>query len=83
MVTFEPTAGSETVETMCGNVRIIDDAVAMEPDEQFSVRLISADPVGNFAEDASESCITILDNDDGKLRHLYVTSKALPNIDGA
>ena len=83
MVTFEPTAGSETAEMMCGNVRIIDDAVAMEPDEQFSVRLISADPVGNFAEDASESCITILDNDDGKLRHLYVTSKALPNIDGA
>ena len=48
MVTFEPTAGSETAEMMCGNVCIIDDVVAMEPDEQFSVRLISADPVGTY-----------------------------------
>lgn len=74
MVTFEPTAGSETAEMMCGNVCIIDDVVAMEPDEQFSVRLISADPVGNFAEDASESCITILDNDDGKFTRGTYTS---------
>jgi hypothetical protein len=66
-VTFEPTAVSETAaEMMCGTIPIIDDAIAGEPDEQFSVRLISANPVGSFADDASESCITILDNDDGK-----------------
>lgn len=57
-------------EMMCGNVPIIDDAVAREPAEQFSVRLVSADPVGNFNNDASESCITIFDDDDRKLRLL-------------
>ena len=63
-VTFEPTVGSETAEVMCGNIPIIDDTVAGEPDEQFSVLLVSVNPVGNFANDADESCITILDDDD-------------------
>ena len=71
MVTFEPIAGSESGEMRCGNVRIIDDMVA-EPDEQFSVRLISANPAGNFGND--ETCVTIVDNDDGKpVEMLYYT----------
>ena len=69
-VTFEPTEGNEIAEMICGNVPIIDDTVAREPDEQFSVRLMSANPVGNFNNDASESCVTILDDDDRKLKLL-------------
>ena len=71
-VTFEPTAGSETAQVMCGNIPIIDDTVAGEPDEQFSVRLASSSPVGSFANDANESCITIFDDDDdGRFRCMY------------
>lgn len=65
-MTFEPTVGSETGDILCGFVPIIDDMIVGEPDELFSVRLVSANPVGTFADDASESCITILDNDVGK-----------------
>ena len=48
---------------ICLNVRIIDDELSNEPDEEFSVFLLDADPSSGFG--LNESCITILD-DDGK-----------------
>ena len=72
-MTFEPIAGNESAEMRCGNVPIIDDTVAGEPDEQFSVRLISANPPGNFSND--ETCVTIVDNDDGK--RFYLSTVAI------
>lgn len=56
-VTFEPMGPSR----ICHNVQIIDDELSNEPDELFSVALVNANPVGVFG--ASESCITITDND--------------------
>ena len=58
-MTFEPRADS--IQTQCGTVVIIDDMVADEPDEQFSVRLTSATPIGNLGQD--ETCVTIIDDD--------------------
>ena len=57
LVTFEPMGSSQ----ICRNVQIIDDELSNEPDEQFSVALTNANPVGVFG--ASESCITITDDD--------------------
>ena len=54
---FEPRA--ESTQTQCDTVAIIDDTVG-EPDEQFVVRLTSANPAGN---PRNETCITIIDND--------------------
>ena len=56
-VTFEPMGSSR----ICRNVQIIDDELSNEPDEQFSVALTNANPVGVFG--VSESCITITDDD--------------------
>lgn len=58
-VTFEGSADS--MQTLCGTVAIINDMVADEPDEQFSVRLTSATPIGNLGQD--ETCVTIIDDD--------------------
>ena len=52
---------------MCNNVRIIDDELANEPDEQFLVSLTNADPIGVFG--LNETCITIIDNDGESLDH--------------
>ena len=58
-MTFEPRADS--MQTLCRTVAIIDDMVADEPDEQFSVRLTTATPIGNLGQD--ETCVTIIDDD--------------------
>ena len=63
VVTFEPS--DESTQTLCGVVPIINDTIPNEPDEQFAVRLIRADPLGNLV--GEETCVTIVD-DDGKLR---------------
>ena len=47
---------------MCGSVPIIDDTIVGEPDEEFSVTLVSSDPPGARFGDR-ESCITITDDD--------------------
>lgn len=57
-VLFQPMG---SVMQICRNVRIIDDEISNEPDEQFSVSLVNANPIGVFS--VSESCITITDND--------------------
>ena len=68
MVTFMP-SDLGTTQRLCGSVPIIDDTVSNEPNEEFSVTLVSTDPPGARFSDR-ESCITITDNDiDGK----YVT----------
>ena len=46
---------------ICGQVQIMDDEVANEANEQFSVSLVSAIPTSVFR--SSETCITIVDND--------------------
>ena len=61
MVTFMP-SDLGTIQRLCGNVPIIDDTVANEPNEEFSVTLVSTDPSGARFGD-KESCITIIDND--------------------
>ena len=67
-VTFEPS--DESTEAKCGTVTIIDDMVAGEPNEQFSVSLVSADPTGTFGN--RETCVTIVDDDNGKMRLLAI-----------
>ena len=59
-MTFRPSDDGSTQE-LCGYVPIIDDYIGNEPDEEFSVTLVSASPYGDFGD--SESCITITDND--------------------
>lgn len=73
-VTFEQTFTpmDEASQMMCGLVQIIDDMLAYEPDEQFSVSLVSATPIGVFRSD--ESCITIMDNDGESLEHTDLSS---------
>ena len=56
MLTFAPSDA-----TICINITIINDTIANEPDEQFSVTLTSASPVGTFGEDTT--CVTIIDDD--------------------
>ena len=46
---------------LCATIPIINDTVPSEPDEQFSVTLTSASPVGIFGE--STTCVTIIDDD--------------------
>ena len=65
IVTFAPIVDDVSTQEKCGSVSIIDDAIPGEPNESFSVRLISANPAGSFGN--SETCVTIVDNDDGKL----------------
>ena len=59
---FLPSKESITVQTHCGVVRIIDDVIGNEPDEEFSVTLISASPEGSFGTDY-ELHITVRDDD--------------------
>ena len=61
MVTFVP-SDLGTTQRQCGNVRIIDDMIGNEPNEEFSVTLVSTDPSGARFGD-KESCITIIDDD--------------------
>ena len=64
-LTFLPSKESISVQTHCGVVQIIDNVIGIEPDEEFSVTLISASPEGSFGNDY-ESHIIIRD-DDGEL----------------
>ena len=59
MLTFMP--ADENPQPICRKIPIIDDSIANEPVEEFSVMLISAVPTGDFIEDTS--CIAIVDND--------------------
>lgn len=52
---------------MCDRVQIINDDLANELDEQFSVSLISAVPTSVFR--SSETCITIVDSDGETVDH--------------
>ena len=58
-LTFTPSDESSGI--MCRQISILDDSIAGEPDEAFSVTLISASPIGIFEEDTT--CITITDDD--------------------
>ena len=69
-MTFEPRNSS--LQELCANVSIINDMTALEPDEQFSVTLTTATPVGRFGND--ETCITIVD-DDGEYMHINYISE--------
>ena len=57
MLTFTPSGNAR----LCSRIRIIDDNVGSEPNEEFSVKLISASPLGTIGEDTS--CVTIIDDD--------------------
>ena len=57
-------AMDEVSQTMCAPLLIIDDDIANEADEQFSVILLDVSPAGNI--DGEVTCITIID-DDSKL----------------
>ena len=62
MVTFQASGDVPgSTQRLCGSVPIIDDMVGNEPNEEFSVTLISASPDGRFGD--KESCITIIDDD--------------------
>ena len=61
-ITFPPLEESKSVQTHCGIVQIIDDAIGNEPDEEFFITLKSASPEGSFGDDY-ESHITIRDDD--------------------
>ena len=56
---FKPSGNNP--QELCGVVPIIDDDIGNEPDESFSVTLISANPPANFGD--RESCINIIDDD--------------------
>ena len=60
---------SATQNSMCVRVQVLDDELANESDEQFSVSLVSASMISS-----SESCITIVDNDGEILDHTDHTS---------
>ena len=45
-------------------MQIIDDAIGIEPDDEFSVTLISASPEGSFGNDYESY---IIRDDDGEL----------------
>ena len=65
-LTFSPSDESSGI--MCRKISILDDSIAGEPNEAFSVTLISASPNGAFEEDTT--CITITD-DDSKLTLVF------------
>ena len=46
---------------MCVPLLIIDDEIANEADEQFSVMLLDVSPEGNI--DGEATCVTIVDDD--------------------
>ena len=58
VLTFTPT---EILQIICTTIPIINDMISNEPDEQFSVTLTSASPVGTFGEQTA--CVTIIDDD--------------------
>jgi hypothetical protein len=61
MVTFMP-SDEGTTQELCGIVPINNDMIGNEPNEEFSVTLVSSDPPGAKFGD-KESCITIIDDD--------------------
>ena len=61
MLTFSPVPIDDNLQMLCTTIPIINDTIANEPDEQFSVTLTSASPVGTFGEDTT--CVTIIDDD--------------------
>ena len=63
---------SNSIETVCDSVGIINDATP-EPVEQFSVILINALPEGTFIEDTS--CISIIDDDRKNITVLLTTCR--------
>lgn len=65
-LTIQATFTPET-QMMCDRVQIINDDLANELDEQFSVSLISAVPTSVFR--SSETCITIVDSDGETVDH--------------
>ena len=70
MLTFE--SKDDGMAQMCAKVGIIDDKIANEPDEMFSVRLVGVPSAGN-----AEACITIKDND-SKLIGLIICMHLAP-----
>ena len=70
MFTFMPT--DQSSQRLCGDVTIINDMIGNEPDEEFSVRLISASPEGNI--DGQESCVTIIDDDGEYILHVQYSA---------
>ena len=58
MLTFM--SRDEGTTAHCFNVTIIDDLLGNEPDEDFSVAIVAADPAGNVGD---EACIRIIDDD--------------------
>ena len=60
MLTFEPSADGRT---LCGNVRIIDDKLANEGNEQFSVTITSISGSRVDVGPNDETCVTIIDDD--------------------
>ena len=60
MLPFEP---SEDGQTVCGDVPIIDDDLGNEPNELFSVTIISVSDGDIAIGQESETCVTIEDND--------------------
>ena len=70
IVTFTPSDEGIT-QRLCGSVPIINnDMIGNEPDEEFSVTLVSTMPPGGSFGD-TESCITIID-DDGESVDVYL-----------
>ena len=65
MLTFEPSGSGQTV---CGNVSIIDDLLANEQNELFSVRITAVTGGGVVIGAGDESCVEIVDND-GKYKN--------------
>ena len=70
-VTFVPT-DDQISQEICIPLPIIDDLIANEADEQFSVVLIDVTPTANVGN--NETCVTIIDND-GK----YIATHCLVN----
>ena len=60
VVTFEPSDDQISQET-CVPLAVIDDLIANEANEQFSVVLIDVTPTINIGN--NETCVTIIDDD--------------------
>ena len=60
VVTFEP-SDDQTSRMTCVPLPIIDDSIANEANEQFSVTLTDAIPTTNVGN--NKTCVTIIDDD--------------------
>ena len=81
-VTFTP-SDEGTTRSLCGSVPIINDMIGNEPDEEFSVTLVSTMPPGGSFGDR-ESCITIIDDDGESVSvyhaYMYVHQYQVPHL---